>query len=416
MQFSEKQIQLEAALLKALAYIANYNLYRGLLNDKRLMPQTLSLLNDYALYYKTHNADIDWSLFYTHFSQDWHKNDLDDDDITLHREHVFPFIQNQEDADVEQCIAALKELKLKDDIEKELKAGNVTRIQELLQKHNTTNSPEKQEEWELGDVDLSVLDTSKGVPWALPSLQAGLKSKMPGQFIVVAADNGMGKSAFCITDAVHALKWLYKNNDPRCILYCTSEDTKEDLDGRIFSNLYNKQIDGGFEEVIERHKEISTKYIETFGRGKFRSMQIRSPNDLSKIKHKIDTYKPCVVYIDMLDVLAKDMGHEALTQLYNTIRSWANAGLPIVGTTQSGNTQWTDREGETHSMKWLTSKHMAGSKSGKQGAAYCAIMIGGDDSEQPGMRYINTTKKKRGEYVAFTAQLIDKWSLYRELL
>jgi len=67
------------------------------------------------------------------------------------------------------------------------------------------------------------------------------------------------------------------------------------------------------------------------------------------------------------------------------------------------------------SRKWLSDKDLSGSKSGKQGAAYCMIMIGKDD-DMPNIRYVQTTKKKRGQHVAVTCEVSEVHSSYRELL
>jgi archaellum biogenesis ATPase FlaH len=393
-----------------------YDKYSKYVDYTRLMPNTKLLLTDYDKYYSkfANHECIDWGVFYENFSQYWHKRDLDQEDIKYYRDTVLPVIQEQEDdADT---ILSLLELQTKDSIISNLENGIQTdKIVEILDSFKQTEQKLKGEQDEevfsLDNVNLEVLDNTNGIEWFLPSLQQGLGCLMPGQFIVVSADSNTGKSAFCISQAVSVFK-----NSERPILYCTSEDTKEDLAARFLSNLFADKVKNGFESIVKHNKKVLDHFKKEYDPSLFIGMQINGPKDVYKIRTKIDTYKPCVVIIDMLDCLAKDAGHESLTAVYNEIRLLANSGYPIIGTTQSGNTTYMDKETKEYKhRKHLSEKDMAGSKYGKQGAAYCAIMIGKDD-ETSTLRYINTTKKKRGDHVSVVAEIVEKYSLYKELL
>ena len=419
MQNKRDDIALEAALLKSMAIKSNYEQYYNILDTKKLIPITKSLLEDYRKYYDKHNEDINWETFYTEFSQNWHKKDLDGDDVAYYRDTVFPLILNskienglyisllerQASAKIEEIIANGYDQQKIDDV--------VTSLKDSIKIYQKDNDDDV---FKLNTLDLSVLDSSHGLNWFLPSLQAGLGSHMAGQFIVVAADSGAGKSAFCISQAVHIFKHINAQGIDRPILYCTSEDTKEDLAGRFLSCLYKDKVLGGFEEIITTYEKVHAHYSKTYNDELFIGMQIRGHNDLYKIRQKIDKYNPCVVIIDMLDKLSASDAVTDLTKVYQDIRSISNDGYPIIGTSQSGNTTYQNKEnGDYKHRKWLTDKDLAGSKSGKQGAAYAMVMIGMDD-DVPGVRYLTTTKKKRGKHVSVTCVIDEQYSLYRELL
>jgi len=418
---TKENIELEAALLKSMTNRYNYDQFYGCLDIKRLIPITKTLLDDYKKYYDKYedHKEIDFNTFYSDFSSIWHRKDEIGEDLQYYRETVFPLIQNttihsnvyinllerQATQAIEQVIeSGFDQLKI-DIILKELddkKAQYVTK--------------EDNDIFKIDTLDLSVLDSSNGLPWFLPSLQSGLGSHMAGQFIVVAADSNAGKSAFCISQAVHIFHHIHKAKIDRPILYLTSEDTKEDLAGRFLSNLYKDKVHGGFEQIIEQWEKINKHYAKTYNPDLFIGMQIRSSADMFKIRKKIDMYKPCVVIIDMLDKLSASDAIVDLTKLYQDIRGIANDGYPIIGTSQTGNTSYQDRDtGEFKHRKHLKDKDLANSKSGKQGAAYSLIMIGMDD-DMPGVRYINTTKKKRGSHVSVTCTINEQFSLYKELL
>lgn len=416
-----EDIKLEAALLKSMTNRANYASFSRCLDYKRLIPITNIMLLDYAKYYDRYpdHKEIDWNTFYTDFSQLWHRKDTVGEDLEYYRETVFPLIQN---AEIHNSLYVnLLQRQATQAIEAILETGFDQRkidgvLEDLKDKLKIYQKDTDDDIFKLDTIDLSLLDTSNGLSWFLPSLQSGLGSHMAGQFIVVAADSNAGKSAFCISQAVHIFKALHKSKIDRPILYCTSEDTKEDLAGRFLSNLYRDKCLGGFEEVVQQYGRISSHYASHYNPDLFIGMQIRSHADMFKIKQKIDTYKPCVVIIDMLDKLSASDNIQDLTKLYQEIRSIANDGYPIIGTSQSGNTSYQDRAtGDYKHRKHLKDKDLANSKSGKQGAAYAMVMIGMDD-DVPGVRYITTTKKKRGSHVSTTCILTERYSLYEELL
>lgn len=413
----QEDISLEASLLNALAIKKNYDQFVDVLEPKRLIPITALLLKDYKKYFDKFNTDIDWSLFYTEFCE-WHRKDLDEHDLAYYRETVFPLISNSQN---ENVYISLLDRQAAKDIETIINGGfNSEEISEVVKNLQTQKAAYTKEIdadiFCLSSVDVSLLDTTNGLTWCLPSIQAGLNSLMPGQFIVVAADSDVGKSAFCITQAVHVFKQLHKMQQlDRPILYCTSEDTKEDLTCRFLANLYQDQY-LGFEDVIINFERIREHYVANYNDGVFIGISIRGPSDLHRIKQKICKYNPSLIIIDMLDKLSNSDNIQDLTKLYQEIRGIANDGYPIIGTSQTGNTTYQDPETKEYKhRRWLSDKDLAGSKSGKQGAAYCIISIGKDD-EMTNIRYLQTTKKKRGKHVQVTCQLDDIYSCYKELL
>ena len=419
MTINKQDVELEAGLLKSMASKRTFDKFYSSLDTKKLIPLTASLLKDYDTYYQKYNEDINWDTFYTEFTQNWRK-DLDHEDINYYRETVFPLVKN---ATVNESLyVALAEREAASKIQESIDQGfSHIKIEEIVSslKDNLQLYQKGDDEdiFKLGGMDLSVLDVSHGLHWFLPSLQASLSSIMPGQFIVVSADSGAGKSAFCISQAAHVFRQLHDRADSRPILYCTSEDTKEDLAGRFLSNLYKDKVVGGFEDIITKFDKVNTHFTKEYNSELFIGMTIRGHKDLYKIKQKIDKYNPSLIVIDMLDTLCESLDITSMTKTYNAIRAMANDGYAIIGTSQAGNTSYKESEtGQYKHRKWLSEKDLAGSKGGgKQGAAYCMIMIGQDD-DTPGVRYVSTTKKKRGKHCAVTCTLHEEYSLYRELL
>lgn len=415
---TQEDITLEAGLLNALANKKNYEQFMSIIDTKRLIPATAELLKDYAKYYAVYQNDIDWNTFYTDFVHNWHKRDLDESDITYYRETVFPLIRESR---IENVFTQLLQREAAEQIKKLTEEGNLEGIESVLsglkEQLNIHKGINDEDIFKLSSLDLTTLDTSNGLTWFLPALNAGLGPLMPGQFIAVAGDTNTGKSAFGISQAEHTFRELHRMSAPKGpILFLDSEHTKEDLAARFLSCLYRDKCLNGFEQIVEEWEKVYNNYKQNYNDELFIGMPIRGHGDMFKIRQKIDKYNPCVVIIDMLDKLSASDNIQDLTKLWQEVRSIANEGFPIISTSQTGNTTYQDKEtGKIKHRRHLSDKDLANSKSGKQGAAYCIISIGMDD-DCPNIRYVDTTKKKRGKNVSVTCTIDDKFSFYKELL
>lgn len=411
----QEDISLEASLLKALAIKDNYDKFINVLDKKRLIKNTSDLLLDYKLYYEQYNEDINWSTFYTEFAHNWHKRDMDEHDLAYYRETVFPLVQNSI-VDDNVFVALLEReasVKIETIIAKGIDQNKINTVLKDLEAKKAIYSKDVSGMLRMTDVSLEGLDNTGGITWCLPALQAGLGSLMPGQFILLSADSSVGKSGLAITQVAHTLD--LKPSKP--ILYFDSEHTDKELRGRILSNLYKDKVVEGFEGIWKQEERIYTHYNKEYGEDSLFTEQIKGVNDIDKIENYVHKYDPCLVVVDMIDIMSSSLSIQDLTPLYNRLRCLANSGYPIIGTTQAGNTSYKDSEtGEYKTRKWLTDKDTAGSKGGgKQGAAYCMVMVGKDDN-MPNIRYVTTTKKKRGKNVNITCEFLEEYSFYRELL
>lgn len=407
---------IEAALLKTFAIKTNYDSYLHLVDSKRLQPTTNIMLEAYKKYYSqfANHEQIDFGLFYTQFAQNWHI-DLPAEQIEYYREHVLPAVLNSEIENVESCILGLLKKKTFDDVAKCTDIEKLkTLIEEFETKANSLSHDIDEDVTKIDNVDFEELDKANGIPYFLPALQSGLGSLVKGQFVVVSADYGTGKSAFVISQTVSTLKHLKEKGDTRPILYFNSEGTSADIFGRVCSNLYKDKILGGFEEVVAKAPQVKEHFIKTFTSEALLVLQMASAN-IDWIHSKIKKYNPALVIIDITDTLAKEEDVMHLKKVYDQLRLLSGKYCPIIGTSQSGDTSYQDKEtNEIKTRKWLGDKALYGSKTGKGGAADTIIAIGRDDVNKQ-LRYISTPKKKRGSPVNVTCELVDKYSLYKEM-
>jgi len=416
-----KDISLETALLKSMSYKENFKAYSSAIDYKRVLPCTSLLLQDYGKYFElfTEHDHIDFGEFQTQFSHNWHINDLDQLDIEYYRDYVFPAIQKYDNNDVYTCLLGLIKKQAAEKLIQTVSTSfEIEKIRNILDEYSDKISSYMttcdEDVWTINNVDFEVLDNTKGIPYFLPSLQMNLGSLVKGQFVVVSADYGVGKTAFVLSQAANTFRHLVENNDNRPILYFNSEGTEGDVFARFISNLFSSIYSEGFEQIINQRDEIRRKFVDKYPTDKFLVFQLSGKN-LTYIRNKLKKYNPALVIIDITDVLAPEEDVTNLKKVYDNLRLLSGEYCPIIGTTQAGDTSYLDKEtNKIKTRKWLGDKALYGSKSGKGGAADTIITIGKDDNN-PRLRYISTPKKKRGTQVNVTCEIEDIYSLYREL-
>ena len=419
MEISQKDVAIETALLKAMSQRFNFETYNDSINTKRIFPATEVVLKDYAKYfelYKEHK-EVNFELFYTQFSQSWHNDDLDNEDITYYRDYVLPAIDKADKQEVETSLLGVMQKQALEEINKSAKKTfDISEIEAILdiyrEKQGQIITENDDDCHTISNIDFDVLDKQNGIPYFMPSLQKSLGSLVKGQFVVVSADTGAGKSAFAIAQAVEAFKFLHNSGSDKPILYFNSEGTEADVYVRFLSNLYKDKIAGGFEQVLTNITKVKEKYMDKHNHDNFKVFQLAG-NNISYVKAKMQQYDPSFVIIDIVDSLAPEESPGLLKKLYDTIRQMSNTFCPIMGTTQSGDMSFFNKDtGAKEYRKWLDTKDMYGSKQ-KAGAADTVVAIGMDPDTD--MRYISVPKKKRGDPVKLTAELEGIYSNFKEI-
>ena len=413
---NKKDVDIEIDLLKSMSVRRNFETYNDSIDVKRIYPSTKLMLKDYDKYfalYKEHNT-IDFKLFYTQFNTDWHRKDLDTDDIEYYRDYVFPAIDNSNADTAEISLLGLMKKQTLEKINSiDFDIDNIQTILDLFrEKHSQIIQESDDDVFTIENIDFSVLDKSKGIPYFLKSLQNNLGSIVKGQFIVVSADNGTGKSAFVISQSVEAFKHLHASNSDRPILYFNSEGTEADVYGRFLSNLYRDQVTGGFEQIFRDIDNVREMFTKEYNPQNFKVFQLEGKN-VGYVKSKMLKYNPSLVVIDICDTLVAEESPGLLKKLYDTLRQMAGTHCPVIGTTQSGDMSYFNKEtGKKEYRKWLDMKDVYGAKQ-KSGAADTVIGIGLEPDSS--VRYVSTPKLKRGVAVKLTCEIEDIYSNYKEI-
>lgn len=411
-----RDIILETALLKTMSDRQNFTSYVNSVDHNRVLPATKLLLKDYKRYFKLYpeHESVDFGQFQTQFTQNWHNKDLDQLDIEYYRDYVFPAIAKAHGSDLEHCLLGLMHKQTAEELSEVANTKfDITVLRDILTKYEEKEQliflENDKDAITADNVDLEVLDKNQGIPFFLPTLQQELGGIIQGQFVVVSADSNTGKSAFVISQAVHA----FQHGLAGPILYFNSEGTPGDIYARFWSNLYRDSIIAGTEEIVRQRNDVREQFKQSYDTNKLVVFQIYGKN-IAYIRSKLKKYKPSLVIIDMLDTLADVEDPITLKKLYDNIRGLSLEYCAIIGTTQSGNTEYFNKDtGKFVTKRFLTDKDVLGCKA-KSASAETMLAIG-KDANNPLLRFITTPKTKRGEPTTVTCQIERKYSLYKEI-
>lgn len=416
-------IALEASLLNVMSYRQNYEKYIQYIDLKRVLPNTSLLLKDYKKYFNMYpnNERIQLGDFYTHFSQTWHQGDLEKHDLDYYQEYVFPAIEKVENADIEATILSLIQKRYVKEIEKSVHDNlDVLKIRDILNTYETsighvTNQQSAAKT--VFDLDFNKLNKEDGIEWCLPSLQNALMSITVGQFILLSGDTNSGKSSLLRQQVAHTIRFLKNKGDNRKILHLNSEGCLEDAAAGVFSALFKEEIEGGFEEIVQNSEAVIEKFKTTYKEhaDNYILLPMYEIGSIYKLEQELKIHNPAIIFIDITDALAKEEDAKTLKKVYDDLRILAGQFCPIVATTQAGNQEYFDKvENKFKKIKWLTDKALYGSKQ-KGSAADSMVMIGQDDQDS-NIRYVSTTKRKRGQDVKIICKLYGKYSYFEELV
>jgi hypothetical protein len=421
----EKAVMVEIALLKALSIKEHFDNNIIYVDENKLLPETLLLLNCYKQYYKMYpeHKEIEFDTLLTQLTNNWHR-DMHQEHINFYTRAIFKI----RDSDLKDCESALLGLVDKQFLDNISKLGEKPfipeQVHELVKEYENHRAGVLQECdsdcFALEDIDLSTANPEGGIPYAFNALQKTLYGQVQGDLIIVNAAYGIGKSIFIFCQIIHTFLWLHQQKDTRPILVFYSEGSPAQLLGRILSNLYKTKVPGGYNDILLQHDKILAHFFK-----KFNSKQLMifrcNARGFQFVKDKVKKYKPAVVFIDMLKGLAapakrNESETSSLEALAQNLRDLSAVSCPIWATVQAGESAfyWDQTTQSKRHKEWIDSNDIYGSKTGIQGAASTIISIGMNDN-RPNDRFIHTTKVKAEHNAKFICEIEKKYSNYKEV-
>ncbi len=247
-----------------------------------------------------------------------------------------------------------------------------------------------------------------GFKFRLECLNQHVKPLVPGDFVIVAAPPGKGKSTFCASELTHMaaqVDTIYPGEN-RSILWLNNEGPSKRIVGRCFQAALGATMEEMAAlvkqqptEQPERFKNLlRQRYAESLG-GRPGVLRIMSVHDYwnNQIEDIMRKHKPAIVLFDMIDNVkfggATLNNGERTDQVLEAMYQWARM-LAVKYEAVMIATSQISAEGQ--GMQFPAQRMLKDSKTGKQGAADLMIMLGAvDDPALARSRYISIAKTKK---------------------
>lgn len=237
---------------------------------------------------------------------------------------------------------------------------------------------------------LSENDPDNGLTYPLEGLNMSLQNARPGDFIVIAAPNNVGKTALAMQFATHFGQQLPKGGK---VLYLNNEGVGDHIVLRLRQVVLNKTLDD-LNEMVNTGADIEEMYADKINgdQDKIEVIDIHGCS-IAHVKQIYKRYKPDVVVIDMLDAVSgfQDAQREDIKfkQLYAWFRSQAanpQHRMICIGTTQVS--------ADGFDYAYVPKHCLESSKTAKQSQTDVLIHIN-EDADNSALRYVWVPRAKR---------------------
>ena len=395
-------------LLKFFSIRENFDSYFEYINLDILPSESAVILRDYERYFQsdTTSAVIDFDKFSALFTVEWHTgyNEAKHDTFRMLINEVSSYPEDKVKDVLPAFLAAECKSKIESVWEKSFDSDAIKEIiEEYENKMSSVRGAEDPDAFTFEDVDLASIQKERGFPWCLAGLQSKLGNLTLGNFTVVCATVGSGKTAFCLTQAAHVFLTLNAKKSKQPILFFNSEGSMHDLWARFITTVLNLTRDPldrvKIEDLINDYRTYFRDFTSDYDESLFITYDV-SGKTSGFVEQKCKIHEPAIVFIDMIDDMGKSKNQNdviADRMLYHKLRNLSNYHCPIIGTVQAkGSAKVYDKDTHSYTYKRYVDLHeMDFSNVGKQAKADSVVTIG-LDSNFPNDRYLNVAKVKRG--------------------
>lgn len=238
---------------------------------------------------------------------------------------------------------------------------------------------------------LNEQDDEHGLTLPLEGLNRVIAPQKAGDFLVIGAQNNIGKTALAVQVTTHYAKQLPKEST---ILYLNNEG----IGDHIILRTRQVALELGkydLEDKFKAGENIEEQYREAINGDSFKIEVIDVHGiNVGQVQGLLRRYKPDVVVYDMLDAIHGFGGGGMDVDRYKQLYSWARAQCANpnyrhigVALTQVSH----DGEGCIYPPKHA----LEGSKVAKQSQADVLIMVGADEAKYPNTRFFHVPRCKR---------------------
>lgn len=396
---------IDLVLLQVIQDKEQYDILRVSIRDHLVSDTTLTLVRDYAAYFKHYETDvINWDMFPSWFRTQRHPQ-MKQEDFEFY-EKLFIRLQEQPDQKLADT--------LKQDLQALDFATRITNIANDLLDGKIDSKQFLSSVEERLEKALEIQDDAGGVPWDTTSLgevakslsyEDGLKFRLgclddscgsvhAGKLLIVGAFVDTGKSSwladqimsnFAMQAATDKNKWY----SDRPVLYFNNEGSTGSIKMMCYQSLLNVSADR-----IQRNpvgaEEAALKRLQ--GKDLMHVVPAQGMN-IQEIERIVRKFKPCCVIVDMLDNVpsyhdTEGTSDQRFRMLYDHFRQMAvKHDFVAVATSQC--------VGEANGVERIPMHMLAGSRVAKQGTADLIVMLGRSlEMGKQNSRYIHTPKNK----------------------
>jgi hypothetical protein len=373
------KIDLDLYLLKLMLTYVNYEAYSQFIEWDSLSEEARCILSGLTKWYEEMEiTDCDLKKFVPWFFANLHANWMPDEQE--YYKHIFSKIIDIKNEEIYDVLKQLRLKKLWQDLKK-IRDRSFDTIQ-MAETIASFNERDEIKDEDIFTTDIreaeEILNSGGEINWRLKGMNEIVGPIGKGVFVLAAAYQNKGKSAFAISEAAYMARQLA---DEKRVLYFNNEEHNSRLLYRIYAAVIGKPIN-----VILDHKDLAVKrYTELVGgdRDKILLFNVYGKS-FNYIESKCKQYNAGLIIIDQLDNILSGKKLESARpykDLYERARNLSNKYAPVLGLSQAaGNTVWKDKNTQEEIyQEWLGESQLHWSKVDKQGATDVLLTIGVDN-------------------------------------
>lgn len=400
--------ELDLALLSLVRNKKIYKQYINLVDKYSLSTEGQEIITSYDTYFNLLDIEmLDWSQFSAWFLNSY--KPWTNEEQKKYK-HIFTELMKVKAEAIEDVVTGLRYRKMGMTILKTLGVDEIIasspyclkqfdshKLEEYLKRFNKTlnldsdlYSHDLKEVYAFGDDDYLHTSIKK-----LNSIIRGFKKDF---FHLVVAGTDGGKTAFCVSQAVAAVK-----GDKTKVLFFTNEQSCKMVRQRLSACIINKKnIEFNlFKEFVFKNNEQCQKLYNEEGGTRIEVINIFGKS-LDFIKKYCDKFSPTLIIIDQIDNLLTgktlDSSPRPYNDIYKRVRSEvAQVYAPVIGTTQAKNRgkYWNSKTFREEYKENIGSGDVHWSNVDKQANVDVIIGVGVMNSDNS-MRHLIVDRHKEG--------------------
>ena len=390
--------ELDIGLLAFFRKRENYDRYISYIDLYSLSLVAQNILKGYEKYFTVHDT-VDYCHYHTFvpwFFNNCHADFLSDEQDKYR--HIFSFIAELKEEDTKDIVMSIRYRELAKNLLTDMNLiesvdpTKVTKIPifdsiKMEEQLSTFNQNMFKDNIDYTNNSIKLVRTSEInetiFTWRLQGLQNGIGGLKPQKFVLFAAYQNKGKTAFAASETVNIATQLPPNKN---VLYFNNEEANEKIIERLYVSALNlnpkrpiniSDIDKNLDKAEQRYVEIMGGDIN-----KIKVFDIRELKDYKCrrfIEAQCKKHNAGFIVIDQPDNILSAKTEEnkrPYRDLYQWCRNLACKYAPVLGLSQVKNPKMRRKDGSETIKEWIDESDLHWSSTDKQGTSDLLITMG----------------------------------------